>query len=221
MATAAGLWAGVASGQLVTNNFSFAVNQAVPDGNWNGLALSTNLVGMSGEIADVSVTLNLAGGFNGDLYAYLVHGTGFAVLLNQVGLSSSNSFGYADPGMTGLVLRDTAASDIHFYGGNGGLSLTGAYQPDGREVNPGTTPAGSYDAAGRSALLSSFQGGSPDGTWILYLADLSAGQASTLVSWDVQIVDVPEPATWTLAALGGLLVLLRRARFMGRRSVRS
>ena len=31
------------------------------------------------------MTLNLSGGWNGDLYAYLVHNSGFAVLLNRVG----------------------------------------------------------------------------------------------------------------------------------------
>jgi subtilisin-like proprotein convertase family protein len=220
IAAAVGLWAVAASGQTVTNNFFFAANQAVPEGDLNGLALSANLSGMSGEMTNVSVTLNVSGGFNGDLYAYLVHDTGFAVLLNRVGMSSSNSFGYADAGFSSVVFNDAASGgDIHFYGGNGGLALSGTYQPDGRTVNPVTPPPGSYDTAPRDAMLSSFQGVSPDGTWTLFVADLSAGAQSTLVSWDVQIVDVPEPATWALAALGAWLVTLGRARWRGFRPV--
>ena len=208
MGAAAVLWAVAATGQVVTNNFDIAVNQAVPDGNWNGLASSANLGGMSGVVTNVSVTLNLSGGDNGDLYAYLVHDTGFAVLLNRVGLSSSNSVGYADPGMTSVIFSDAAAGDIHFYGGNGGAALTGEFQPDGRTVNPGTTPAVNYDAAARGAMLSSFEGAAPDGTWVLYLADLSGGAQSTLTSWNLEVVTIPEPATWALLLFGGSLALM-------------
>lgn len=209
-------WAGAVWGQGVTNNFSFTVNQGVPDGDWNGLALSSDLEGMGGVIGNVTVTLDLAGGYNGDLYAYLVHGDGYAVLLNRVGLSTSNSVGYADAGMT-VTFSDTAAGDIHFYGGNGGLALTGVYQPDGRVVTPVVTPAGSYDGAARSAMLSSFQGLSADGTWTLYVADLSGGGQSTLESWDLQIVEVPEPGTWALVLLLGTVLGVGRARWWRQR----
>jgi subtilisin-like proprotein convertase family protein len=210
---AVGLWAGTATGDIVTNNFTFTVNEAVPDGDWNGLALPINLSGVDGTISDVTVTLNLSGGFNGDLFADLVHDSGFAVLLNRVGLSSSNSFGYADPGFSSLVLSDTAlGGDIHFYGGNGGLPLSGTYQPDGRTVDPVATSPDDFDAAARDAMLSSFQGVTPDGTWVLFLADLGPGGQSTLLSWSLQIVTVPEPATWALALLVGTAVAVSRAR---------
>jgi subtilisin-like proprotein convertase family protein len=47
--------------------------------------------------------------------------------------------------------------------------------------------------------LSSFNGLSADGTWTLFLADMSASEESTLVSWGLQITAVPEPVTVTLA----------------------
>lgn len=209
------MWLQGASGQNVTNNYSTSLNQAIPDGDWNGLVSSTVVGAMGGIVTNVSVTLNVSGGFDGDLYAYLVHGTGFAVLMDRVGLSSSNSAGYADAGLTSVLFSDTGSGgDIHFYGGNGGLTLTGSYQPDGRTVNPVTTPAGSFDNAARGAILSSFQGTAPDGTWTLFLADLSGGGQSTLVSWQLQVVAVPEPSVLAIAVLGGALIAGRRSRLI-------
>jgi len=49
-----GVWAMVASAQTTTNNYSytFAPNQTVPDDNFSGVALTANLTGMSGFIAN-------------------------------------------------------------------------------------------------------------------------------------------------------------------------
>ena len=200
-------------GQIATNSLAFSVNQNVPDADWNGMAMATNLSGMSGTIFDVSVRLNLTGGYNGDLYGYLTHDSGFAVLLNRVGQSSSNSFGYADAGFLSLTLNDAApAGDVHFYGGNGGLALGGLFAPDGRAVHPVTTPAASFDAALRGATLVSFQGLSPNGEWTLFLADLSLGQESTLVSWGLDLVTIPEPAAWMACLVGFALLGLRKLR---------
>jgi hypothetical protein len=55
-------------------------------------------------------------------------------------------------------------------------------------------------------LASSFAGTSGDGTWALFVADLSGGGQSTLVSWGLTVVTVPEPQTWAL--LGGGLAML-------------
>ena len=67
----AGWWVVVASAQpMTTNGYTFSPNRAVPDGNPTGLALATNLSGMTDFIANVTVSLNISGGFNGDLYAY-------------------------------------------------------------------------------------------------------------------------------------------------------
>jgi subtilisin-like proprotein convertase family protein len=199
-------------GQTFTDSFTFSVNQKVPDANWNGIAMATNLSGVSGTLSDVSVRLNLTGGYNGDLYGYLVHDTGFAVLLNRVGLSFTNSFGYADAGFSGLTLNGTAPTDVHFYGGNGGAPLGGLFAPDGRTVNPATTPPAGFDAAARTATLASFNGLSPNGEWTLFLADLSSGQESTLVNWGLDLKMVPEPTTWVLLFLGFALAGLRKLR---------
>ena len=109
------LWAGAALAQTFETNFTFDVNTAVPDGNVNGLTLATNLT-IAGTISSVTVGLDLSGGYNGDLYAYLAGPDGgFAILLNRVGVSNNASaFGYSDSGMN-VTFSDAAANSIQYY----------------------------------------------------------------------------------------------------------
>jgi subtilisin-like proprotein convertase family protein len=53
--------------------------------------------------------------------------------------------------------------------------------------------------------LASFLSTNPNGTWSLFIADLSGGGVSTVQSWGLQmdIVAVPEVETWVAAALAG------------------
>lgn len=214
IAAAAMLLAGVAWGQTYTSNYTFNVNAAVPDGNPVGVSSSTNLSGMAGSISSLSVTLDVTGGFNGDLYAYLASPAGqLVVLLNRVGMSSSNAFGYSDAGFN--VTLTNGAPDIHTYQMSvnpAGGQLTGAWAADGRNILPNSAP-GAFDA-GPTQDLSSFNNYSPDGQWTLFIADLSSGGGqSTLVSWGLTVVTVPEPQTWALMAGGlGLLLALKRRR---------
>ena len=85
-------------------------------------------------------------------------------------------------------------------------------RPTVRAVHPVTTPAASFDAALRGATLVSFQGLSPNGEWTLFLADLSLGQESTLVSWGLDLVTIPEPAAWMACLVGFALLGLRKLR---------
>src|ERR1700722_19260328 len=131
--------------QPTTTNVTFTVNQPIPDGNPSGLA-STQTVNFGSIpnfsfITDLTVTLNISGGFNGDYYAYLVNNTGgFAVLLNRVGKTASNPVGYSDSGFS-ITLSDASANNIHTYqnvSNPGGGLLTGTWAPDGRNVDPST-----------------------------------------------------------------------------------
>lgn len=168
-------------------NTGFANSGVVPDGNINGWSDTRNVSTMpSGTLQGVAVNLVLSSGWTGDLYAYLTHSSGFAVLMNQVG-TPGQPFGYgaanwnitmADDGFNG-----GSYANLHTYGG-GNLS--------------GST----WNGAGS---LGSFLSTSPNGTWSLFVADLSGGSVTTVQGWGLQmdIVPVPEVETWVAAALAG------------------
>jgi subtilisin-like proprotein convertase family protein len=167
---------------------NWTVNATIPDGNLSGWANSQSVSTMpAGTLQGVAVDLQLSSGWTGDLYAYLTHSSGFAVLLNQVG-TPGQPFGYgaanwnitlADDGFNG-----GSYAELHTYGG-GNLS--------------GST----WNA---TDSLSSFLSTPANGTWSLFVADLSGGGVTTLQSWGLQmdIVAVPEVETWVAAALAGL-----------------
>jgi len=210
------VWAGAALAQTSETNFTFSVNQLVLDANGNGLSMTTNLNITGGTISDVTVALDITGGYNGDLYAFLSGPNGgFAVLLNRVGVSNNaSSFGYGNHGFD-IVLSDSAANDVHYYQSASGLingngQLTGTWVPDGRNIVPQSAPA-LFGSTAPSALLSSFNGTDPNGEWTFFLADLSVGSQSQLVSWSLDIITVPEPSVWALGIMSlGLLAGMRK-----------
>jgi subtilisin-like proprotein convertase family protein len=191
-------------------NLTFTVNKLIPDADNNGLALVQNLTlpTLQGPITKVTVTLNISGGFNGDLYASLAGpGTGFAVLLNRTGVSGVSAFGSTDSGFA-VTLDDSASNpDIHTSTPSGGV-LTGIFGSDGENIDP-QSAASAFPAA-QTDLLTSFNGNLASGTWTLFLADLSAGGVATINSYVIDITAVPEPGTMTLAAIGGLALLALR-----------
>jgi subtilisin-like proprotein convertase family protein len=204
--------AGVASATLITETFNPTDNTAdeiaIPQGNLAGIANSLSVSDPGGAaIEDVSVNLDISGGYDGDLYGYLVFqpsGGGSAlleVLLNQIGKGPGNPFGTSTAGMN-VTLSDSGGSSIHNASGANlfpvGAGLPPVYTPDS------TTP-----------LDGTFGGVSANGTWTLFLANLSeGGGTSTLVSWDMGITVVPEPVTWALAGFAGMLAVagIRRYR---------
>src|ERR1700722_6914333 len=92
------LLAGLAASARADYVASFTNGVTIPDNSANGFQDSHTLSGISGTISDVSVTLNISGGFDGDLYAWLSDGSGLAILLNRVGVSSLNPVGYGNSG---------------------------------------------------------------------------------------------------------------------------
>jgi len=209
-------WTTIVSAQTNNYSFEFSANLALPDGETSGLVLSPGLSGMDGSIASLTVSLNISGGFNGDLYAYLAGPAGgFAVLLNRAGVTGGNSFGYDDTGFN-VTFTTFATNNIHFYQDltydlNGNGQLTGAWQPDGRAIDPLSSPS-LFDATSPADLLNSFNGTNPNGTWRLFLTDLSDGGESQLVDWRLEITTIPEPQPISLLALSGGLMAVWRHR---------
>lgn len=203
LVVAAGLWLGTGAQGALINLASGTLNATIPDANTDGYQ-STLTFNNSyyDRVLDVNVKLHFSGGYNGDLYVYLTHGSGLSVLLNRVGRTSADAVGYGDAGFN-ITLDDGAGADIHTYGGNGGNQLTGVWQPDARHVNPATVT----DGSSRTAYLDTFDALNPNGTWTLFIADLSGQEQSTLVSWELDITAVPEPTTLALGIFSALAAL--------------
>src|SRR2546421_386517 len=183
-------------------NSGFANGGNIPDGSLIGMQDTRLLSGINmNAIGDVDVRLTISGAWNGDLYAYLVHDGGFTVLLNRVGRTSSSPFGYGDGGFN-VTFNDqaTRTMDFHLYQSEPGFQGSdihggNAWRPDGRNIDPASSGA-TFDSTAPTALLSSFNGINPNGSWTLFLADMSGGAPSTLVSWGLDITSaVPEPAS--------------------------
>jgi subtilisin-like proprotein convertase family protein len=190
-------------------SFTDTVNAPIPDANPNGLSSTIDVADIPGLIGNVTLSLNVSGGFNGDLYAYLAGDNGgFSVLLNRVGRTSTDPTGYGDAGFN-VTFSDSAATDIHTYGGNGGNQLTGTWQPDGRNIDPQLV----LDTDPRTSLLSSFNNRTPNGTWTLFVGDFANESQSTLISWTLTIDAVPEPSSLSLFGTGlGILWVVKRRR---------
>ena len=192
---------------VVTN-----LSTIIPDDDPNGIQSSQTLTGIPATITHVSVTLNITGGVNGDLYAYLLHNSTQAVLLNRVGRTGTSSVGYPDAGF-GLdaasgdfTFDDQAGHDMHYYRTftyalNGSGQLTGSWQPDGRALDP-ESAGSAFNTAPRSNPLSLFNGMDGNGLWTLFVADVSPLGESTLVSWGLDITIIPEPASAILLCCG-------------------
>jgi subtilisin-like proprotein convertase family protein len=191
-----------------------SVNQLIPDGTPTGMASTITISGQDASVADVIVNLDITGSYNGDLYAYLVHDNGFAVLLNRVGSTPTDIYGYGDSGMDVSFSDSAANGNIHYYQQvtipAAGTQLTGTWAPDGRNVSP-------YAVTGMetpTALLASFDGGDVDGNWMLFVADVSGGDLNYLTSWGLEIEPVPEPACGALAGLALLAYSTWRLRWL-------
>lgn len=180
-------------GQMIVTRH-FTVNQSIPDGGELLNAQTLDLGG--GTISDVRVSLNISRGsvgpgFNGDLYAALSHGTGYSVLINRPGRTASDDFGYADGEGFNVTFADSGANDVHNYrvalSGNPNTaltgSLTGLWQPDGRNIDPNEV----LNTDSRTKMLSTFNGVAANGQWRLFLSDVSVGGLSKLQGWDLVV----------------------------------
>jgi len=210
-------WSLNAAAEVFTYNFTsgFANAGVVPDGNTTGWSDTRTISGIDpATITDVNVSLNITGGYAGDLYVYLTHGSGFSVLLNRVGRSGASAFGYSDSGLN-LSFDDAAANgDVHNYQAVSGYSTLinsgAAWSPDGRNVNPLTV----LNTSSRTSFLDQFNSLDPNGGWTLFVGDLSGGAQATVAGWGLNIVTtaVPEPSMVGLFALGALALRLRKGR---------
>ena len=194
----------MASQAATTVSDTWVVNTQIPDNSAIGLSSSRSLVSQVTAISSVEVYLNVSGGWAGDLYAYLSHGSGFSVLLNRPGRTASVDEGSGAVSLL-ITIAGSGISDVHT-GIPASGSVTGVFQPDGRNLDP----AASLDTSPRTALLDSFNGLDANGEWTLYFADVAAGDTMTLNSWSLQVTGVPEPSVAIMTLLGTLWLGRRR-----------
>ena len=96
-------------------SYTFTTNRLVPDGNAAGISDVQNVSSAIGAISSLKVRLKITGEFNGDLFAYLRHSSGYTVLLNRPGKTSDNDYGYADSGLDVVFQAGCLNGDVHHY----------------------------------------------------------------------------------------------------------
>ncbi len=206
---------------IEVHNFT-GLNIDIPDGSPSGIANVQNFSTTILQLSDVKLSLHVLAtpdadptAFNGDLYVYVSHGSGFSILLNRAGRSGALPFGYDDNGYD-IIFDDAAANgDVHGYRTvttpAPGSPLTGIWQPDGRLTDPNLVL--NTDPRSPTARLSSFNTLGAAGDWTLFIADLSGGNEHRLANWSLTLTGttVPEPGAAALLGFGGLLLAgLRR-----------
>jgi subtilisin-like proprotein convertase family protein len=205
----AGVYNFTPSGGGVYTAGASGLGQVIPDNDATGVAYALNFGTAGVHIGDIKISLNISGGWNGDLYAYLSHGSDCAVLLNRVGASTSGADGYGTSGFNLLlepVTTHAGIADIHTV------------------QNPGSPPT-AYAADGRTAFTDTSRGqtldvllnADPNGSWTLFFADRSAVGTSTLTGWSLEITAVPEPVNTALGCFAGVFLVVALVRGRRRR----
>ena len=175
-------------------------NGTIWDGNPVGTSFTGNFnqTGFNSPVLAVSIGFNITGGYNGDLYAYLVAPNGtVVVLLNQpgTGVFGSAASGFGNGTANSFKLTDTGASSIQGVDGTPGQAVMGSYSVDATSGNS----------------LNNFvtSGASANGNWTLYFADLSSGGGTSyLHDWTLNLTVVPEPVPLALLTFLAMLLAL-------------
>src|SRR5208283_4497823 len=78
-----------ASAAMAGLSQSYSLSLTIPDNNSVGVSDTEQFSLPAGTpISQLAVTLDIAGGYNGDYFVYLRHGNTLAVLLNRVGTTA-------------------------------------------------------------------------------------------------------------------------------------
>jgi hypothetical protein len=202
--TVTGLLAAASASASLITTYNNNISQTVPDGNPVGITSTINVSGLGNILSsgdNVTMTLNISGGNNGDLYAFLSYDGHIVTLLNRPGVVTlGNPVGYMGAGYN-VTLSDGSSYNINTDSETIGAQVTGTFNP-----------------AGGSTAFQSYNGMNPNGGWVLFISDLSGGDPSQSVlhSWSLTLDVVPEPVNVALGVFGMLfaviVVVSRRAK---------
>ena len=173
---------------------TFSPGVTIPAGNPVGVEATVDFTAASAgsEVLGITVDLNISGGYNGGLAAYLVAPNGTLVMLmNQPGYGV-DGFGASSSGMN-ITLSDAIGNPpIQSITGGSGI-LMGTYQAD--------------------QTLGTFNNSVADGTWTLYFADLASGGGNPVLnSFTLDISEVPEPVNVALGIFAAFALAALAAR---------
>ncbi len=165
-----------------TNNFGSGTSIVIPDHGPAAPYPSTiNVSGMAGFVSKVTVTLtNLSHQYPSDVEALLVGPTGQTTVL------MANNGG--PQAITNVMLTfDDAASALLPEAPNVSI-VSGIFKPTNDGLAPislSPAPAPPY-----GSTLSAFNGTSPNGTWELYVYDISPGDSGSIAGWSLNIESI-------------------------------
>jgi subtilisin-like proprotein convertase family protein len=197
--TSAFLFATVERASALTVNFTNPSPITIPlVGNATPYPATINVMGLSGPLLDLNVTLTgLSHTFINDVGALLVGPGGQSVVLFD-GVGGSTAVTNVN-----ITLDDQASQSLP-----SSAIASGTYKPTNLITNPPdvfppSAPGGPY-----GSLLSVFNGTSPNGQWRLFINDFAPPDSGTVAGgFGLQITarDVPEPASVFLVGLGFLV----------------
>jgi subtilisin-like proprotein convertase family protein len=182
-----GLWTASQTLTYGTGSGGLAIPDGSPVGVASQMVFNQNTTG--NQMIDVTVGLNISGGYNGNLYAYLISPTGtLVVLMNHPG-----SAPYYAPGSGMNVTLDSSAS----------TSIQSAPETYLQTLTGTFAPLGSLSSIAAPGANS----GTGQGTWTLFFADLTRGGGQAyLDSWTLNLTVVPEPVTLALGLFVTMLI---------------
>ncbi|MEI7729776.1 MAG: immunoglobulin domain-containing protein, partial [Verrucomicrobiota bacterium] len=167
--------AGLVNGQF-TNSAQIAINDNAPASPYPA---TINVSGMANQIQRVKVTLRkFTHTYMSDVRVLLVSPIGQKVLL-------MSAAGNGGANQVNLTFDDLAVSTVS------GSPVSGTYKPTAATTGSLTTPA---PAAPYATTLATLKGQDPNGDWLLYVLDSSAGDSGYIAEgWSLDIETITPP----------------------------